>query len=349
MIIRDSLLKTTHLTWAGIEWRNAILKVLVTGATGFIGANLVRALVNGGYEVRALTRNGDVSQRLKGMDIEICQRDLAENVSLKGVLEGVNCVCHLAGVLGGTTPDEEYYHQLHVRGTANLLAACDKFQIEKFIHCSTAGVLGPSGNGIADENSPYNPTNIYENTKAEGEKLVIKNARKKLLPTIILRPGMVYGPGDMHHLGLFSSIKKRYFFLINSGKSYLDPVFIEDVAQAFIKALETSETADQIYMIAGPNPVTVKEVAHVIARALDLPDTFMTMPTAIAMLLAKILTGLSKFVPFDSPLTPSRVKFLTESRASSIKKAIEQLSYNPVGLEKGISETLKWYKKNGYI
>ncbi len=325
------------------------MKVLVTGATGFIGLTLVRALVRSGYDVRALSRSGDVPDTLRGLNIEIHKGDLTVPASLKGIAESVGAVCHLAGVLGETCPDEEYYYRLHVQGTANLLAECANRPIEKFVHCSTTGVLGPTGGEIADESYPYRPSNVYEATKAEGEKLILRCARERRLAAIVLRPGMVYGPGDMHHLGLYRAIKKGYFFLINRGKSYLDPVFVEDVAQAFVKALQSTDSAGQVYMIAGPRPVTVRELAQTIANTLERPPNFLNLSVWMAMSLAKSLSYLSRLVPFNPSLTPSRVKFLTESRACSISKAQERLGYEPISLDKGIARTVAWYKAHGYL
>ena len=283
------------------------------------------------------------------MGIEIWHGDLTKAASLKGIAEGVDAVCHLAGALGQTGLDQRYYHRINVDGTANLLAECINRSIEKFVHCSTAGVLGPTMEGIADETRPYSPSNVYETTKAKGERLVLQEAHKKSLPAIVLRPGMVYGPGDMHHLGLYRAIKKGYFFLINSGKSYLDPVFVEDVAQGFIKVLQSPDSTGQVYMIAGPTPVTVRELAQAIASALGRPHNFPNLPSWLAMSIAEGLSLLSQLVPFDAPLTPSRVKFLTESRATSINKAQKQLGYEPIALNKGITQAAAWYKAHGYL
>jgi len=323
--------------------------VLVTGGSGFIGSTLVRALVHAGYHVRVLSRSSTVLKRLKDRRVTVHKGDLTIAESLKGIAEGIGIVCHLAGVLGETCPNQTYYHRLHVQGTTNLLKECANHPIEKLIHCSTTGVLGPVNEGIADESHPYNPSNVYEATKAEGEKVVLKFAQEKKLPVTVLRPGMVYGPGDMHHLGLYWSIKKGYFFLINSGKSYLDPVFVEDVAHAFLKAVQNAHTSGEVYTIAGPKPVTVCELAQTIASALGHPRNFPNVPKGVALALAQILFCLSRLIPFEPPLTTNRVKFLTESRACSIKKAREQLSYEPIGLEEGIIRTVSWYKAHGYL
>ena len=322
---------------------------MVTGGSGFIGSALVRKLVCEGHDVRVLSRSSTTLERLTDLKIKVHRGDLTVAESLKGVAKGVEVVYHLAGVLGETCRDEGYYKRLHVEGTENLLRECANHGIKKFIHCSTTGVLGPMDDGIGDESDVYNPSNVYESTKAEGEKLVLKFGQEQSFPVTVLRPGMVYGPGDMHHLGLYWTIKKGYFFLINSGKSYLDPVFVEDVVCALMTAAEKPHTSGEIYIIVGPRPVTVCELAQTIAGALGRSASFPNIPKGIAMALARILSYTSRLIHFEPPLTASRVKLLTESRVCSIEKAREQLSYEPIGLKEGITQTVSWYKENGYL
>ena len=141
--------------------------------------------------MRALLRSGRVPSEFTNMGIEICLGDLTDAASLRGIVEGVDAVCHLAGVLGQTGFDDDHYYRINVNGTANLIAECINHPIKRFVHCSTAGVLGPTNEDVADESHPFNPSNVYETTKAEAERLVLENFRENRLPAIVLRPGMV--------------------------------------------------------------------------------------------------------------------------------------------------------------
>jgi len=118
---------------------------------------------------------------------------------------------------------------VHVQGTKNILEASQKHNIKKFIYCSTAGVTGPAAHLPQDESLPYNPSNIYEVTKAEAEKSVLQYHRENGLPVIVIRPEFVYGPGDMHTLGYLKTVRKRMFILIDGGKAFLHPTYIDDL------------------------------------------------------------------------------------------------------------------------
>ncbi|RPJ43127.1 MAG: NAD-dependent epimerase/dehydratase family protein [Deltaproteobacteria bacterium] len=323
-------------------------KVLVTGATGFIGRAVVTALLEDGYEVRALVRprSGD---NLRDSGVSLWKGDLTVPSSLRGIAEGINAVCHIAGVLGSPNVDQKTYFRLNAEGTSHLLAECLNRPIEKFIHCSTAGVMGSGGDPRRDESSEIHPGNAYECSKAEGEAHVLSFIEKHRFPAIILRPGMVYGPGDMHHLGLYRAIKKKYFFLFGSGNSCLDPVFVNDVAGAFVKVLKADGNVGETFLISGPRPVPVREFAETIALSLGHQPSFLEIPVGLARAAAFVTVACSRFLPFKPILTPARVKFLSETRSYSINKARQRLGYEPLELKEGIARTVSWYKSHGYL
>ena len=120
-----------------------------------------------------------------------------------------NIIYHLVGRLYHPSVPTELYRQTHVEGTRILLNACKgQSQLQRIVHCSTTGVLGVTGKKPAAEDAPFAPTNPYEATKLEGELLALRAYKEYGLPVSVIRPGLVYGPGDLHLLGFFSSIKK---------------------------------------------------------------------------------------------------------------------------------------------
>ena len=125
--------------------------------------------------------------------------------------DGVAVVYHLAGRLLAPGVPAAEYRRTHVEGTKLLLARCrEEPGLERFVHCSTTGVLGVTGNRPADEDAPFRPTNVYEATKAEAE-LAVREAWRDGFPAVIARPGLVYGPGDLHLLAFFRSVLRRRF------------------------------------------------------------------------------------------------------------------------------------------
>jgi nucleoside-diphosphate-sugar epimerase len=244
------------------------------------------------------------------------------------------------------------YHGTHVEGTRIILDACrDQKQLQRFVHCSTTGVLGATGNKPAAEDAPFAPTNPYERTKLEGELLALEAQKEHGLPVSVIRPGLVYGPGDLHLLGFFATIKKGPFPpIIDGGKALIHPVYIDDMTKAFLLAAEKPEAIGHSYNIAGDHPVSFKELSTAIAHSLgkELPKG--SIPLGLANLASDIFALIPGFQGERAPLTRSRVKFLTNSRVYSIERARKELGYAPeVGLEEGMQSTAAWYQKHGYL
>src|SRR5581483_11315189 len=150
--------------------------VLVTGATGFLGRSLVRRLVRAGVPVRALVRSPAKASRLVRCGVEVVVGDVADGDTVAPAVEGVTVVFHLAGKLYAPWEPEESYRRTHVEGTERLVERAQRERgLERFVHCSTTGVLGTTGDEPADERAPLQPTNVYEATKAAAE-LVVRRA-----------------------------------------------------------------------------------------------------------------------------------------------------------------------------
>jgi len=283
------------------------------------------------------------------LGVELVYGDITDMDSLKKAVEDVDVVYHLVGLLGQWGIPDKVYWDINFKGTENILKACINKNIKKFIHCSSAGVLGAIKNPPADESYPYNPSNIYERTKAEAEKLILKYHHEQGLPVIIIRPEFVYGPGDMHVLGLFKAIQKKRFFIIGDGNSTLHPTYIDDLIHGLILCMDKQRAIGEIYIIAGERLVTVKELADIIAEELNVSLSKIHIPIWLANMCASALEKIGKISKFDPPLTKSRVKFFTENRAFRISKANIELGYKPIQLMTGIKQSIDWYKENGYL
>ncbi len=321
-------------------------KVLVTGASGFLGSSLVEALRSKGYDVRCFVRKSSDTIFLEGLGVEFAYGDITDKASLWNALSGVEVVFHLAGLLGKWRVPAGVYHDVHVGGTQTVLDACLKQGISRLIYCSSSGVLGPL-QGLGDERSPYNPSNPYEYAKAEAEKVVLRH--KDDLDVTVIRPGLVYGPRDLHMLALFKSLKDRRFFIIGDGKALLHPVYVGDLDQSFLLCLENPRSIGEVYLIGGERPVTVEEFINLFSENLGSKASFRHVPLWGAKLLAGVAESSGRLLGFEPPLTYSRVKFFTENRAFSCFKAKTDLGYVPTSLNDSIKQTLNWYRKEGYL
>src|SRR5262249_28459042 len=162
---------------------------------------------------------------------------------------------HCVGKLYHPSVPAALYVQTHVEGTETLLKACQgQTQLQRFVHISTTGVHGVTGTRPAAEDAPFAPTNPYEATKLDGELLALKAQQEQGLPVCMLRPGLVYGPGDLHLLGFFTAIKKGLFRVIDGGKALLHPVYIDDMVSAMLLCAEQSQAIGRAYNIAGDHP-----------------------------------------------------------------------------------------------
>ncbi len=326
------------------------MTTVVTGATGFLGSALVTELVKRQQPVRILVRDEKKARQQFGDAVSISPGDITDTVQVQRAVDGATTIYHLAGRLYHPSIPAELYRQTHVEGTRILLSACqEQTQLQRIVHVSTTGVYGVTGEMPAAEDAPFAPTNPYEATKLEGEQLALKAYQEQGLP-VTVRPGLVYGPGDLHLLGFFRSINKGLFRVIDGGKALLHPVYIDDLVAALLLCAERSQAPGRSYNIAGERPVTVRELATAIAHALGKELPAGSIPLWLANLASDIFAITPGIRGEHAPLTRSRVEFLTHSRIYDISRAGFELGYTPkIALEEGMKLTAAWYYKHHYL
>jgi len=305
----------------------------------------VTELLNRGHSVRILTRDPQRALRQFGDRVAMVQGDITDAERVQEAVEGVTTVYHLAGRLYHPCVPARLYHQTHVGGTRTLLEACRGMTLlNRIVHVSTTGVHGVTGDTPAAEDAPLAPTNPYEATKLEAELLALKAYGEHGLPVTVVRPGLVYGSGDLHLLGFIGAIDKRVFRVIDGGKALLHPVYIDDLIAALLLSAERSQAIGRTYNIAGARPVSVRELARAIAQALHTELAAGSIPLWLANLAADVFAVTPGLSGERAPLTRSRVDFLTRSRVYDIGRARAELGYSPqVDLEEGMKLTAAWY------
>src|SRR6266480_6457131 len=246
------------------------MTTVVRGASGFLGRALVAELVRRQQAVRILARDEKRARQQFGDAVTIIPGEITEAVQVQRAVDDATTIYHLAGRLYHPSIPAELYCQTHVEGTRILLKACQgQTQLQRIVHVSTTGVYGVTGERPAAEDAPFAPTNPYEATKLEGEQLALKAYQEQGLPVTVVRPGLVYGPGDLHLLGFFVAIKKGLFRVIDGGRALLHPVYIDDLIAALLLCAGSPQAPGRSYNIAGERPITVRELATAIAHALD--------------------------------------------------------------------------------
>lgn len=320
--------------------------IAITGASGFLGGAIAKELYTQNRPVLACTRPASNRATLNALGIPTTSIDLLDAHSLKDKFNDADTVIHAAGMLGKTGTPAAKYHQIHVGGTRRLLDELIRAgRNQRFVYISSPGVLGPIPNQAhADESYPRNPSNDYERSKAEAEALVQTYTDK--LDIVIVRPEFIYGPGDLHVLGLFQSIQKGQFFYINNGKHYCHPTYIDDAVNGIILALDKGKSGE-IYHITGEKPLSFKSLAKTIAKELNVEPPKFSVSREIMLVGATVGEAI---LGEKVPLGRDGVKFFSEDRRFSWEKAQDHLGYNPqISITRGIKNTIDWYKQHGYL
>ncbi|HET8673429.1 MAG TPA: NAD-dependent epimerase/dehydratase family protein [Thermoleophilaceae bacterium] len=326
------------------------MTALVTGATGFLGSGLVRRLLDGGEPVRVLARSEHRARALAERGAEVVVGEITDVAALAEAVRGADVVYHLAGRLlePGVQPAE--YRRTHVEGTQLLLERCRRSPaLQRFVHVSTTGVLGATGVHPADESAPLHPTNVYETTKAHAE-LAVRDAARDWLPAVIARPGLVYGPGDLHLLGFFRAVLRRRFRPIGRRTVWLHPIYIDDMVEALLRCGERDGAAGECFHLAGRDPVRLDDLASAIAAAggTSVPAGHIPLPAARAA--AAVGDRLPAGVRRSAPLTRTRLEFLTHSRVYDVTKARRLLGFEAAtDLSAGTQLSMAWYRAHGHL
>lgn len=327
------------------------MKVLVTGAAGFIGGHVVDALAERDNEVRALVRpGGDLSHLQALRDVEIVQGDLTNTESLKSAVQGVQQVYNLAAKTGPWGV-EEAYRAVNVQGLANLIHLAMDAGVQRIVHTSSVTVYGHHLRDIVTEDHSFHAeNNPYSRSKIAGERLISQLVQEHEAPVVILRPAWVYGPRDVASFCRFVNLVQRgKSFLIGSGKNIVPVVYVKDVAQGLIKAGDAgNEVIGRAYNVADDRPVTQAEYLNTIADALQAPHVSRKFP-----LCALYLTGRAAEIVWQAmgrrkgappPLTTYGVSLLGENQQFSIDRARRELGYTPsFDVTRGVAEGVRWY------
>jgi len=326
------------------------VRVALTGATGYTGGRLLEALCRRGDGVSALVRPASATGALRASGARLVEGDLRDGTALRRLVEGADAVVHVAAVYRTAGHPDSYYHDVNVGGTERLLEAAAAAGARRFVHTSTVGVLGHVERPPADESSPLAPGDIYQKTKAEAETLALDFGRKRGVPVAVVRPGAIYGPAETRLLKLFRAIARRRYAIVGSGRAFYHPVYIDDLVQGFLLALDRPEAVGEAFIVAGPQYVSQTELAAIIRRHTGGGVLPFRIPSTPVLWAGALCETVCAFLGMEPPLHRRRVEFWTKSRAFSIEKARRLLGYDPqVDIETGVARTAAWYRQAGWL
>lgn len=320
------------------------LNVAVTGASGHIGANLVRALINQGRHVRVLEHLSSCA--FDGLDVEIVKGDVCDIDSLNKLFSDVDIVYHLAAkIYLGNERDSET-EKVNILGTKNVAQACLAKNIKRLIHFSSIHSLSPYPlNEVVDEQRPFisgQNAPCYDLTKAASEREILK-AVKQGLDAIILNPCGVIGPNDFSPSAMGKLIcdikKKRFLFLCQGGFNWVD---VRDVVDAALAAEKKGRRGER-YLISG-EWVSLSRLAQIISKYSLKSSSFYALPLNLANFVAFFVELYGKLTKTSPSFTCSAVQTLQHYRYINNEKAKNELGYIPRPIEETIKDTLDWYE-----
>ena len=330
------------------------MKVLVTGATGFTGGHLAQYLAGRGDDVRALVRpqsraRFDASPLPKHA-VRACEGDLTDAGSLGRAMEGVEVVYHIAATYREAGQPDSAYRAINVEGTRNVLDVAQAFNVRRVVHCSTGGVHGHIDNPPANEDAPFNPGDVYQETKLAAEQLAREFGSTKHLDVVVARPIGIYGPGDTRFLKMFRGIARGRFPMIGSGKAFYHLTYIDDLIEGFRLCGTVPAAKGRTYILAGPRYTTLEQLVQLVAGELQVAPPrvhWPVWPFWTAGLLCEMICVPLRVEP---PIYRRRVDFYTKSRAFNTTRARTELGYAPkVDLAAGIKLTADWYRAEGLL
>src|SRR2546430_2598170 len=327
------------------------MKVLVTGAAGFLGGHLVDMLLERGDEVRAMVRPVEDASRLRKLDgIEVVLGDLVDRESLKRAVQGIQRVYNAAAKTGPWGLEKDY-NAVNVWGVADLITASMDAGVQRIVHTSSITVYGHHLKAIITEDHPFHAEdNPYSRTKIAGEKIIADCVQERGAPVVIVRPAWIYGPRDTASFGRFvAMVESGKGFLISSGKNIVPIVYVRDVAQGLIKAGDTSDEAiGKVYTIADDRRVTQAEYLNTIADFLGVSPVSRKIPyfaLYTAGRTAELLwQAMDRRKSAPPPVTTYGITLLGGNQEFSIEKAQRELGYKPeYDVIRGVFEGVNWY------
>ena len=324
-------------------------KVLVTGATGFLGKYVVEELVEHGYQVRAFGRNRAIGQSLVNASVTFIQGDLTNQEDLTKACQEMDMVVH-AGALSTVWGPWEDFYQTNVLGTKYVLEACREAKIERLVYVSSPSIYAAPRDqlDIKESDAPQeNRLNNYIRSKLASEKL-FKDYPD--VSSVILRPRGLFGIGDTSILPRVLNLSQKIGIpLIGDGRQLMDMTCVENVALAIRLALETPQAAGEVYNITNGEPRAFRNLIEETLRGLGYPIRYRKIPAPLVSAISSILEFIYKNLKLkgEPALTRYTYYLLRYSQTLDISKAERDLGYRPkITISEGIEQYVQDYRKH---
>jgi nucleoside-diphosphate-sugar epimerase len=325
------------------------MRVLVTGATGFLGGHVAELLSARGDRVRALVRKTSNRKHLEKLaNVELVEGSVEHMDRVRAAVDGVDAVVHCAGVVKARGVDE--FFAVNVGGTSNLVEATRRLGLKRFVHVSSLEACGPSADGAPVDAAQENPVTAYGRSKLAAEKVVL--SAKDDMSVVILRPGAIYGPRDGEILEAFRAIQRGLLPIVDGGGAKGVWIYATDCARACIRAIEADVPSGRLYFVDdGCGPIDQRQMLTDAERALGKRALVRaSLPVPVLMAVARGVEALGRVTNRPVMLTREKANMLLQHWVCSSDATRRELGWQPeVPWDQGVHLAVRWYRDNGWL
>jgi nucleoside-diphosphate-sugar epimerase len=325
------------------------MKILVTGASGFLGGHVAEVLSKRGDHVRALVRATSNRRYLERLpNVELFEGGVEQIDRVREAVDGVDAIIHAAGLIKARSTDE--FFAVNVGGTSNLVEASRGRGLKRFVFVSSLEACGPSFDGKPVPADQEEPVTAYGRSKLAAEKVVL--SAKDEVPVVILRPGAIYGPRDGEILEAFKSIQRGLLPLVAGGEAKGMWIYATDCAEACLRAIDADVPSGGVYFVDdGGGPIAQREMLAGAERALGKRALVRAnLPIPVFMTVARSLEAFGRLTNRPVMLTREKANMLLQHWVCSSEDTRRDLGWEPkVPFSDGVGRAVKWYRENGWL
>ncbi|MDX2359215.1 MAG: NAD-dependent epimerase/dehydratase family protein [Crocinitomicaceae bacterium] len=327
------------------------MKILVTGADGLLGNNLVRELLKRDHDVTAMIEEGKEPQALIGIDVKMVHGNILSPESMDALLEGADVVYHCAANISVWPAKSDIINKVNIDGTQNVIDACLKHSVKRMIFVGTANSFGSGKiDNLGNETNSYQAAHYgldYMDSKRKAQEIVLEAVEKQGLPALVVNPTFLIGPYDSKPssgamiLAIYNGKAPCY---THGGKNFVN---VKDAAMAMANAA-TKGRIGECYILGHEN-LSYKEIFDKIGDVVGKKSPKRSLPNGVVKTYGKTSSIVAKMFKFTPAVTHELSILSTEDHYYSPKKAVEELEMPQTPVKDGIKECFAWFKENGYI